>query len=66
MSFDYVNATYNVKAKRGKRAELRFSDGSVRVGTITRATHYVYVRFDGQKHSVPVHPTDLHYIEPTA
>ena len=54
--FDYVRDHYGVPAKRGMRVAM-----GDREGTITSADHYVHVRFDGQKHSVPVHPLDLTY-----
>jgi hypothetical protein len=57
VSFDYVRKTYGVPAKRGMR--VRFTTKhSDRFGTITRATHYVWVRFDGSRGELPVHPTD--------
>jgi hypothetical protein len=52
MSMDYVRRTYGVPAKRGLRVTV---DG--RPGVITRATHYVYVRFDDVGFSRPCHPT---------
>jgi hypothetical protein len=52
MSMDYVRRTHGVPAKRGLRVTV---DG--RPGVITRATHYVYVRFDGNRFSRPCHPT---------
>lgn len=53
---DYVREAYGVPAKRGGRVTV---DG--RAGTITRATHYVWVRFDDAKHSRPFHPSDICY-----
>ena len=53
----YVRKTYGVPAKRGMR--VRFSSKHcVGEGVITRATHYVFVRFDGWAYSVPIHPAD--------
>lgn len=35
-----------------------------REGVITKATHHIYVRLDGEKHSFPYHPTDgVEYLE---
>jgi len=57
MSMDYIRKTYNVPAKRGGR--VRWKRGRVsRLGTITRATHYVYIRFDDAKIALPYHPVD--------
>jgi hypothetical protein len=54
MSMDYVRNYYHVPAKRGGR--IRF-DYDGKKGTITRATAHIWVRFDGCKWSVPLHPT---------
>ena len=53
-NFDYIKKTYNVPARRGlvvvlegtKRGVITASDGA-----------HLRVRFEGSKHSVPVHPT---------
>lgn len=52
MSMEYVRTYYGVPARRGLRVTV---DG--RPGVITRATHYVFVRFDGLRFSRPCHPT---------
>lgn len=57
MSFEYIRGYYKVPARRGGKVEYATKD-VVKVGTITGADQYVYVRFDGVKHSVPIHPTD--------
>jgi hypothetical protein len=49
---DYVRRTYGVPARRGLRVTV---DG--KPGVITRATHYVFVRFDGTDYSRACHPT---------
>jgi hypothetical protein len=66
MSFDYIRRYYDVPAKRGGRVAWDTRDGT-REGTITRATHYVYVRFDDAKIAVPLHPEEigLRYLPPT-
>jgi hypothetical protein len=57
MSMDYLRRTYGVNVKRGQR--VAFGAGDQRkLGTVTGACHYVHIRFDGQRHSVNVHPTD--------
>jgi hypothetical protein len=55
MAYDYIRRTYGVDPKIGQRITM---DG--RLGTIIRPQgdpQYLNVRFDGQKHTVPVHPT---------
>ncbi len=62
MSYDYVRKAYSVNPIVWQRATF-ISDN--RNGVICRADkwfeQYVMVKFDGQKFSVPCHPTDLHY-----
>ena len=67
MSFDYIRRYYSVPAKRGGRVAWDTSTGT-RLGTITKATNYVYVRFDDAKFSVPLHPKEdgLRYLDPAA
>ena len=51
--FAYVRWAYGVPAKRGMRVTV---DG--RPGVITAPNgHYIRVRFDGERHSRPCHPT---------
>ena len=57
MSLEFVRKYYNVPAKRGGRVSLKNAYG-VRLGTITKATHYIFVKFDDATFSVPVHPLD--------
>jgi uncharacterized protein (DUF1330 family) len=57
MSMEYIRKTYNVPAKRGGRVMLKRGRVSM-LGTIVRATHYVYIRFDDSKLAVPFHPKD--------
>lgn len=54
MSFKYIEQAYGVRYKRGQRVL-----GLGQPGRVTRATHYLYVRLDGMRHSVPFHPTDV-------
>jgi len=65
MSIDYIRKYYGVPAKRGGRVKWTTSKG-IRMGTITGATNYIYVRFDDAKHPVPLHPKEegLEYAEP--
>lgn len=62
MSYDYVSRFYGVRPVVGAR--VRHTETG-KAGVITRedrgAAHYVQVRFDGQKHSLPCHPTAIDY-----
>lgn len=58
MSFDYINNTYGVSARRGGRIEYAPPDNEPRRGTITGTTNaYLLVRLDGEKRSLKLHPT---------
>lgn len=63
MSYDYIKRTYPVMPKVGERVRHKVTDKS---GTIARENrgeaHYVQVRFDGQGHALPCHPTELEYL----
>lgn len=63
--YDYVRKMYGVPAYIGAR--VRYND---REGVIMRARtdlHYVHIRFDGTKFTVPCHPTDeIEYLPVTA
>lgn len=55
MAYDYIRRTYGVDPKVGRRITM---DG--KPGVIVRPKGdpaHLQVRFDGQKHTVPVHPT---------
>lgn len=59
----YVRRVYRVPAKRGGRVSL-----NGRQGSITSATHYIFVRFgDGPRWPVPLHPKEdgLRYLPDT-
>lgn len=61
--YAYVKSYYGVNPVPGHR--VRFTDR--REGVIARRQsydQYVWVRFDGGKHAVPCHPTDLTYLAP--
>ena len=58
----YVRRTYNVPAKRGARVAISLR-GKRLLGTITRATRYLYVRVDGGRWSFPYHPTDVEFLD---
>lgn len=58
--YDYVRRTYHVPAFIGTRVRV-----GERCGVLVRARsdlHYVHVRFDDARHSVPAHPTDVEYL----
>lgn len=55
MSLDYVRDHYSMPWLKRGLAVLALG----KPGTVTDATHYVFVRLDGQKHSRPYHPSDV-------
>ena len=58
MSLDYIRKAYMVPAKKGGRVEYLASDGELMEGTITGASNaHLRVRLDGNRHSMPFHPT---------
>jgi hypothetical protein len=64
MSFQYIQDTYNVPARRGQRVK-NLSTG--KLGTITSCRgQYINIRWDLDKKAMgPYHPTDeLEYIGP--
>ncbi len=67
MSMKYIRDYYKVPAKRGGRVKWFDSRvGQFLFGTITSATNYVRVRFDGECHKTyraNIHPTDLVYLD---
>jgi hypothetical protein len=65
MTMEYIRRNYHVPAKRGGRVIALNLRGkkTQHKGVITSATHYVYVRLDGEKHSKPYHPDSLYYCE---
>ena len=61
--YAYVRQYYGVNPVPGERVRFEH-DG--REGVIARRQaydQYVWVKFDGSKHAVPVHPTDLTYLD---
>lgn len=62
MAYEYVKRTYGVEPKIGAR--VRHTENE-KTGVIVRpaasSDHYVFVRFDGQKHGSPCHPLALDY-----
>ena len=62
MSYDYVRQAYGLNPVVGRRVRHNEID---KWGTICREnkgqSHYVMVKFDGRRHSVPCHPKALDY-----
>lgn len=62
MSYEYVKRAYNVSPEIGARVQHTVTK---RYGVIAREDtsqgHYVQVRFDGWRHRMPCHPTELDY-----
>ena len=65
MQYEYVRRAYGVEPIVGQRVTHTVTRKS---GVIAREDksqgHYVQVRFDGQKHTLPCHPTELDYSQP--
>lgn len=58
MSMGYIRKTYGVPAKCGMRVVYTDTNGERKPGVITAARGcYLSIRLDGQKHSLPYHPT---------
>ena len=58
MSMAYIRNTYGVTVARGRRVDVRMAHGAVFRGTITKCTHHVHIRIDGEKVARRYHPTD--------
>lgn len=57
MSIEWVRKNYGVQAKVGGRVEYA-GGGKVEIGTITGTINgRLRIRLDGNKHSMPFHPT---------
>lgn len=69
MTMQWIRDHYGVPAKRGGRVRYSPCEGSAdkpRLGTITgAASPHLRVRLDGDRHSLPFHPTwQLEYLDP--
>jgi len=63
MSMDYIRNYYGVPAQRGGR--VRYTGGRhPQLGTITGSEgQYLTIQLDGQRHSMPYHPTwEIEYL----
>lgn len=64
MSYDYVRQAYGVNPVVGERVR-HHTRRAGKDGTIARErspNHYVHVLFDGEKHALPCHPTEMDYL----
>ena len=63
MAYDYIKRSYAFQPEIGRRVRHTVTKGE---GVIARESpgqaHYVRVRFDGKKFSLPCHPDELEYI----
>jgi hypothetical protein len=69
VSFDWIRKNYGVPAKKGGRVEYTGdAAGAPKLGTITGAEGgHVMIKLDGQKNSLPYHPTwELRYLDAAA
>lgn len=66
MSYEYVRRTYGVNPVPGQRVRHQETG---KLGVIVHenvsAAHYVHVRFDHLKFSLPCHPNALDYLDQT-
>lgn len=62
MSYEYIKQTYGVSPEPGK---VVYHTVTKEWGVVKRenrsASHYVQVTFEGARHPVPCHPTELLY-----
>lgn len=62
MSYDYVRRAYGVDPRVGQRVTHTVTQESGKVSRERPSqAHYVMVKFDGTKHPLPCHPTELVY-----
>lgn len=65
MAYGYIKRAYAFQPQIGHRVQHTVTK---KFGVIARESpgqaHYVRVRFDGQKFSLPCHPDELKYAEP--
>ena len=64
MSYDYVKRTYGVDPKVGQAVyhTVTKSYGIIKRENRSQA-HYVMCVFEGQRHAIPCHPTELQYLD---
>ena len=67
MAYDYIKRTYAFQPEEGRRVlHIVMNDEGVITRESKSAGHYVQVRFDGKKFSVPCHPDELVYADAAA
>ncbi len=57
---DYIRQHYGLDLKKGQH--VLCGDKRVR-GVVTGADNHVHVKLEGEKHSDPWHPSDIHVYE---
>lgn len=66
-SYDYIKRAYPLADVPNVGTRVRHNETN-RLGVIAREdrsqSHYVQVRFDGDKHSLPCHPMALEHVAP--
>lgn len=64
MAYDYIQRAYGLAYKPGQRVKHTVTghSGEVRRESKVMGLHYVMVRCDGQKHSLPCHPEELNAV----
>lgn len=61
MAYEYIRKYYGVNPQVGQR--VRVPDGKIGIiQPVEGDPQYLDVRFNGQQHTVPVHPTDVEYL----
>jgi hypothetical protein len=62
MGYEYIKRAYSVDPVVGQRVTHTVTGKSGEIGREDKSQgHYVMVRFDGMKHRLPCHPTELDY-----
>ena len=61
MAYEYVKQAYGVNPVIGERVRHNEIDKHGTIVARKSYDQYVYVRFDGEKHPKPCHPTALDY-----
>lgn len=64
MTYDYIKRSYSFQPEVGRRVRhtVTKQDGEIKREHPGQA-HYVMVRFDGSKFSLPCYPGELEYID---
>ena len=63
MAYEYVKQAYGVNPVIGSRVRHSVIDKYGVIVARKSYNHYVYVKFDGEKHAKPCHPKELDYVE---